>query len=375
MNDDALRVIAEQLSEATAAKKCHPCGCFHSTVEAIERSPVAAALEESLSAARVTFTEAKYDCLGCQVCWPAIAANAYAEAFPEDASPLEVCATSDVRPREGWPPLPGDYTVVRYQAPVAVCTLNSEELRQSLATSRPEGLAVVGTLHTENLGIERLIRNVIANPNIRALLVCGDDTRQAVGHLPGQSLRSLYASGLDENGRIRGASGKRPVLKNVTQDEIALFLEQVELVDAIGELDTSRIEARVMELSSRTWPPPRRSVQSPRREAIVAQEPKRLVTDPCGYVVVYPDRTRRCLVVEHYANSGVLTAIIEGFSATSVYSELIARQLVSRLDHAAYVGRELARAERSIETGEPYVQDRAPGEAEAEGCGCKTSCS
>jgi tetrahydromethanopterin S-methyltransferase subunit A len=116
-------------------------------------------------------------------------------------------------------------------------------------------------------------------------------------------------------------------------------------------------------------------VQSPRREAIVAQEPKRLVTDPCGYVVVYPDRTRRCLVVEHYANSGVLTAIIEGFSATSVYSELIARQLVSRLDHAAYVGRELARAERSIETGEPYVQDRAPGEAEAEGCGCKTSCS
>ena len=57
----------------------------------------------------------------------------------------------------------------------------------SLANRKPEGLAIVGTMHTENLGIERVIKNVLANPHIRFLLLCGEDTQQAVGHLPGQS--------------------------------------------------------------------------------------------------------------------------------------------------------------------------------------------
>jgi len=375
MMDDALRVITEQLGEAAAAKKCHPCGCFQSTVETLEQSAGAGELAPCLAEARATFVEKRYDCLGCDVCWPAVAANAHAEASPEDAGSLQVCAaTGDVQEREGWPLLPGDYTVVRSQAPVAVCTLNSEELRKSLAEARPEGLAIVGTLHTENLGIERIIRNVTANPDIRALVLCGDDTRQAVGHLPGQSLRSLFLSGLDENGRIRGAAGKRPVLRNVTPDDVAALIEQVELVDAIGETDPRRIEERVKELSGRTWPLLRRAEPSTVPAPIVAREPEHLIGDPAGFVVVYPDRGRRLIVVEHYENSGALTAIIEGSSTTAIYSELIARQLVSRLDHAAYVGRELERAARSLETGEPYVQDRAPGEvAAAEGCGCKSS--
>jgi uncharacterized protein DUF4346 len=55
------------------------------------------------------------------------------------------------------------------------------------------------------------------------------------------------------------------------------------------------------------------------------------------------------------------------------------RNLITRLDHAAYVGCELARTEWSLRTGEPYVQDRALGEVmpqgltsgvTAEPCGC-----
>jgi tetrahydromethanopterin S-methyltransferase subunit A len=38
----------------------------------------------------------------------------------------------------------------------------------------------------------------------------------------------------------------------------------------------------------------------------------------------------------------------------------IDRGLISRLDHAAYLGRELARAEESLRSGEPFVQDAAP---------------
>jgi tetrahydromethanopterin S-methyltransferase subunit A len=90
---------------------------------------------------------------------------------------------------------------------VAVCILNSEALAARLAATGPAELAIVGPLHTENLGIERIIRNVLANPNIRFLLICGEDTRQAIGHLPGQSLVSLFAHGLEEDGRIRGDDG------------------------------------------------------------------------------------------------------------------------------------------------------------------------
>jgi tetrahydromethanopterin S-methyltransferase subunit A len=55
---------------------------------------------------------------------------------------------------------------------------------------------MVGTLHTENLGIERLTRNVLANPSIRFVVVCGDDGRQRIGHLPGQSLVALARDGV-----------------------------------------------------------------------------------------------------------------------------------------------------------------------------------
>ncbi len=58
----------------------------------------------------------------------------------------------------------------------------------------------------------------------------------------------------------------------------------------------------------------------------------------------------------------MLDCVVQGPTPTAVYAEIVKRGLVSQLDHAAYIGRELANAERSLKTGEPYVQDRAPGE-------------
>ena len=49
-------------------------------------------------------------------------------------------------------------------------------------------------------------------------------------------------------------------------------------------------------------------------------------------------------------------------SPSALYATVINEALISRLDHAAYLGRELARAEQALKTGENYVQDRAPGE-------------
>ena len=120
----AFHVISEQLGEAIAAAKCHPCGCLQQTVEALSSTAAgqAPALARKLSEAREVFKPKRYDCLGCSVCYPAIAANAFAEAYPEAAAALDLCPTEEPQEREGWPPLPGDYFVIRYGAPVAVCT-------------------------------------------------------------------------------------------------------------------------------------------------------------------------------------------------------------------------------------------------------------
>lgn len=76
----ALHVIEEQLKEAMAAPKCHKCGCLHQTVEALAKTEAAKGqLAPMLALAQAVFVPKKYECLGCAVCYPAIAANAFSE--------------------------------------------------------------------------------------------------------------------------------------------------------------------------------------------------------------------------------------------------------------------------------------------------------
>ena len=379
----ALQIVREQLAQATAAGKCHRCGCLQDTVKALSDTVAGrGALAPILAAARATFVPRAYDCLGCAVCFPAIAANAFAEAFPGEGEAMDLCPTEPAQERSGWPPLTGEYRVLRYQAPVALCTLNSADLAARLAEQAPAGVSLIGSLHTENLGIERIIRNVLANPHIRFLVLCGEDTRQQVGHLPGQSLASLSANGLDERGRIVGARGKRPVLRNVTPEQVGAFRRQVEVVDRIGEMDETTLVEAAVACASRD---PGRFEGAPmdvRIATLSASEPERLISDPAGFFVIYPDAGRRRLVVEHYTNEAVLDCVIDAASPAAASAAVIERGLVSRLDHAAYLGRELGRAERALLHGESYVQDRAPGASEeaigppspADGFGCDRSC-
>ena len=375
----ALRIVNEQLEEAIASPKCHACGCLQQTVEALaatetEKEQLAPVLEE----ARNVFLPRKYDCLGCALCYPAIAANAFAEAYPEASTRLELCPTEEPTVRHGWPPLPGDYSVVRYRAPVAVCALNSQAMVTSVAMSKPEGLAIIGTMHTENLGIERVIRNTLSNPHIRFLLLCGSDTKQAVGHLPGQSLESLFQNGLDHRGLIIGAKGKRPVLKNVSRDEVSAFKHQVELVSMIGEECPETVATAIRSCAERNPGANPRPFKVEDVERIEVRAPERLTLDKAGYFVVYPDSRAKRLVVEHYTNQGLLNCVLEGTSPGALYGEAIERQLVTLLDHAAYLGQELARAERSLVDGTPFVQDAAPGEVASDpspnSCGPGQSC-
>lgn len=375
----ALKLITEQISEAMHAQKCHGCGCLHETVEALARTDVGRReLPDLLLKARAISVPIQYDCLGCAVCYPAVAANAFTDAFPDQSEGMNLCPTAEPHARSGWPPLPGDYDVVRYTAPVAVCTLNTQWLASRLRDLSPDGLAIAGVLRTENLGIERIAQNTLSNPNIRFLILCGEDTKREVGHLPGQSLKSLFENGVDDRGRIQGAMGRRPVLKNITADQVHAFCDQVELVSMIGMQDESAICRVISECSLRDPGPYQNGPAQCPVEVIEAVEPLKLSLDQAGYFVVYPDRRKHRLLVEHYTNAGLLTSVVTGSAPGALYRTIIERKLISKLDHAAYLGRELAKAERALETGEPYVQDRAPGElphtSVVSTCGCSGFC-
>jgi len=379
---DPISVVATELQLAMDATKCHRCGCFQGAVRGIASSQkLQALLSTQIATALALFEPRRYDCLGCETCWPAVAVNAAADLDPALAD-TSCCATAEPEVREGWPPLPGDYRVLRFQAPVAVCTLNSEAIVPLLERMQPNGLAIVGTLHTENLGIEHLIRNLLPNPNVRFLLLCGQDTQRSIGHLPGQSLLSLMLFGLDESGRIREAAGKRPIIKNVSPNHVELFRRRISVINLIGETNVEVIAAQIGELAGKDPGPCTEPFEENSTVPVeAAKEPSRLVPDPAGYFVLYPDPRTKKLVLEHYTNVGVLTRVFEGSSPTALYASVIEAGLISRLDHAAYLGRELAHAESALRDGTPYIQDRAPGNCEMDepkpqssSCGCSQGC-
>jgi tetrahydromethanopterin S-methyltransferase subunit A len=114
---------------------------------------------------------------------------------------------------------------------VAICTLSSMDLLQTIA--RTEGLMnrilIVGRLLSENKGIDTLIKFTLKNPELRYIVVCGNDVK---GHQSGQALLSLYRNGVSRDGKIIGATGPHPFLTHLHAD-IESFRKQIMIYDLI----------------------------------------------------------------------------------------------------------------------------------------------
>jgi tetrahydromethanopterin S-methyltransferase subunit A len=151
-------------------------------------------------------------------------------------------------------------------------------------------------------------------------------------------------------------------LKNISKAAVEYFRQTVTVVDLIGQSDIPTIIAMVETCATQNPGPAVPFHPTPLLEPVPGYLPSRMVSDPAGYFVVYADRSRGLISLEHYRNDGVLDAIIEGKTAAELYTPAIDRGLLARLDHAAYLGRELSRAEESLKTGESYIQDAAPEE-------------
>ncbi len=84
-----------------------------------------------------------------------------------------------------------------------------------------------------------------------------------------------------------------------------------------------------------------------------------VVMDKAGYFVILPVPGQGVITVEHYGYDNSLLRVIEGDTARGLYKTIVANGWVSELSHAAYLGRELTKAELSLRLGFPYLQDGA----------------
>jgi tetrahydromethanopterin S-methyltransferase subunit A len=143
-------------------------------------------------------------------------------------------------PAEGWPVINGDYVVGDPESPVAATTLGSHNEDVPVAA----GAAIAGPCKTENLGIEKMVANLISNPNLRFLILCGSEVQ---GHITGQSIEALHANGVDEKRKIAGADGAIPFIENIPDEGLERFQQQMELISMIDVEDPGKIQAKVKE--------------------------------------------------------------------------------------------------------------------------------
>lgn len=251
-----------------------------------------------------------------------------------------------------WPVMPGRYTVNDEKNPVAVCTLKDVDIEIEKA-------GMYGPCNTENIGIERIIRNVVTNPHIRFLVLCGNEPK---GHFVGQALKCLVKDGLEDGRKIVGAQGAMPFLKNATDEEIEQFKKQIEIVDLIGETDLEKITAVVEDCIKRN-PGPFNGKIKIKDDVIEADfdHEKEMVLDKSGWFIISVDKQNNQLIVEHYMEYGKearLHCKIVGKTVEEIVGTIVKKGLVSDLYHAAYLGKELQKAEIALRKGIEYEQDK-----------------
>ncbi|MEI6690799.1 MAG: thymidylate synthase [bacterium] len=131
-----------------------------------------------------------------------------------------------MKPIANWPKLYHDILKVKDPSNhVGICTLWTErEIVEKLVGDLPYN--VIGNLYSAQ-GINAIIRNVMANPNIRTIVIWGSEMS-----LSGHSLISFVKNGIDENRKV--IKGRGEIESEIPDGVIKLFRDSIEIVDLRG---------------------------------------------------------------------------------------------------------------------------------------------
>lgn len=125
-----------------------------------------------------------------------------------------------------WPILYHDILRIKDKTHhLGICTLWTErDVVEQLLTDVP--YCVIGNLYSGQ-GINAMIRNVMANPHVRTIVIWGSEMS-----LSGHSLLKFSREGLDDNRKIIGGRGE--IEPEIPDDIIREFREKVEVIDLRG---------------------------------------------------------------------------------------------------------------------------------------------
>lgn len=85
-----------------------------------------------------------------------------------------------------------------------------------------------------------------------------------------------------------------------------------------------------------------------------------------GFFVIDVDHIKKDIQVQYYESSknnadirsGKLRMIFRGQNGIDLYRAILLHDFIDHMDHAAYLGYELARAENSLKTNRKFIQDK-----------------
>ncbi|MBL6983067.1 MAG: tetrahydromethanopterin S-methyltransferase subunit A [Anaerolineales bacterium] len=154
-----------------------------------------------------------------------------------------------VNPHPDYPAEEGRFIRGNDFSPVAVAIiLNCDEdkippdIERLIRTGAESGAALSGSIQTPNIGLEKMICNVVGNPNIRYLILGGPESE---GHSTGQALKALLSNGVNDKKRIIGTDALHPYLYNIPTELIERFRQQLTLIDLQFEGDPALIRKAV----------------------------------------------------------------------------------------------------------------------------------
>jgi len=235
-----------------------------------------------------------------------------------------------VKPRE-FPVEKGNYILGNEYSPVAVVIpMPDKELARVAIES---GACIAGHLVTANIGIEKVIANIIANPNIRYIILYG---RESEGHLAAHSLKMLHKNGIDENGRIIGSKGLTPYIRNLPKEAVERFRKQIiYVIDLIGFEDPKLLRQVV-----------RACIQEPENAYELEVNGERYILYDPG---AYDEKPMICRITAKLENSGVYETLSP--YSTVIHAKTIASAYSLLVDAILSAGREVE-DERGYKTKE-----------------------
>ena len=126
--------------------------------------------------------------------------------------------------------------------PAAICSLWMKQARLADFLS-PDSYSVLGNLYSKD-GINYLLRNVLAQPTLRAIILCGPDLTQS-----GAALASLIRDGIDEAHRVLNDGAQ--IEPEIPREAIDDFRANVRLLDLRGVNDPAKIRDALAEFAQR----------------------------------------------------------------------------------------------------------------------------